>query len=201
MTSCTSRFADVFGPKLFKPGSNRTDHLGKSDRHRESQLPQYLQVPGATRCHWVPLITQSFRALFQKRKFCAMCFVLLSIAKFMFMRLAAGINNSADTPCAEGSGPFAHGSTCTPVCKDGYTRSRPLALSALSTRSDVQISVPSSHHCWSFCHFCPEFHWWLALPQAIQIINRMPGASWCGLGSLGSLEPKKNWVHKGDRIG
>ena len=30
---------------------------------------------------------------------------------------------------------------------------------ALSTRSDVvQISVPSSHHCWSFCHFCPEFH-------------------------------------------
>ena len=120
-------------------------------------VPSGAPVPlGATRCHSVPLITQSFRALFQKRKFCAMCCVLLSIAKFMFMRLAAGINNSADTPCSEGSGPFAHGSTCTPVCKDGYTRSRPLAL---STRSDVvQISVPSSHHCWSFCHFCPEFH-------------------------------------------
>eukprot|EP00435_Cladocopium_sp_Y103_P052998 s422_g16.t2 len=50
----------------------------------------------------------------------------------------SGIDNAADTPCEEGSGPFAHGSTCTPVCQEGYTRSLSLMTCTTTSDSDYQ---------------------------------------------------------------
>lgn len=48
----------------------------------------------------------------------------------------SGIANAADPPCTEGSGPFEHGQTCTPVCEAGYTRSRNLLTCTTASDAD-----------------------------------------------------------------
>eukprot|EP00439_Symbiodinium_sp_Y106_P006450 s9535_g1.t1 len=45
----------------------------------------------------------------------------------------SGIANAADPPCTEGSGPFEHGQTCTPVCEVQGTASQPLGWLASLT--------------------------------------------------------------------
>ncbi|CAK8992032.1 unnamed protein product [Durusdinium trenchii] len=48
----------------------------------------------------------------------------------------SGVANAEDPPCEEGSGPFAHGTSCTTICQEGYMTSSSGSLLTCTTQSD-----------------------------------------------------------------